>query len=57
MWADDQHWLHRMLVGDESFMGRFVFDGDAMHWHEIVWHEGAPPANANSFGSYAFYGK
>ena len=37
MWADDQHWLHRMLTGGESFMGRFIFDGDAMLSHDIVW--------------------
>jgi 8-oxo-dGTP diphosphatase len=37
MWADDRHWLHRMLTGNERFMGRFVFDGDSMHWHEIDW--------------------
>lgn len=43
MWADDRHWLHRMLTGDESFLGRFVFDDDAMHWHEIDWS--TMPAN------------
>lgn len=37
MWADDRHWLHRMLTGHEAFTGRFVFDGDAMLWHEIDW--------------------
>jgi 8-oxo-dGTP diphosphatase len=37
MWADDRHWLHRMLTGSESFMGKFVFDGDAMRWHELAW--------------------
>jgi 8-oxo-dGTP diphosphatase len=37
MWADDRHWLHRMLTGSENFMGRFVFAGDAMHWHDIAW--------------------
>jgi 8-oxo-dGTP diphosphatase len=37
MWADDAHWLHRMLTGDETFLGRFVFDGDAMRSHAIEW--------------------
>lgn len=37
MWADDRHWLHRMLTGQEHFVGRFVFDGDAMLWHRIDW--------------------
>ena len=37
MWADDQHWLHRMLTGRESVAGQFVFDGDAMLWHRIEW--------------------
>ena len=37
MWADDQHWLHRMLTGKEDFVGRFLFDGDTMLWHEIDW--------------------
>ena len=46
MWADDRHWLHRMLTGQESFMGRFMFDGDAMLWHEIDWS--AAPALANA---------
>lgn len=37
MWADDIHWLHRMLTSEESFMGRFVFDSDSMISHEIEW--------------------
>ena len=40
MWADDRHWLHRMLCGREDFIGRFVFDGDAMLWHRIEWTDG-----------------
>lgn len=40
MWADDQHWLHRMLTGTESFIGKFTFDGDAMLWHHIDWTDG-----------------
>lgn len=41
MWADDRHWLHRMLTGTERFTGRFVFDGDEMKWHRIDWSGGA----------------
>ena len=37
MWADDVHWLHRMLTGSESFTGRFVFDSDSMLTHSIDW--------------------
>ena len=37
MWADDRHWLHRMLTGRENFLGKFVFEGDTMHWHDIAW--------------------
>lgn len=37
MWADDQHWLHRMLTGNEQFIGRFLFDGDAMLHHHLDW--------------------
>ena len=37
MWADDRHWLHRMLTGSESFIGRFTFDDDTMLWHDIAW--------------------
>jgi 8-oxo-dGTP diphosphatase len=39
MWADDAHWLHRMLTGEECFMGRFLFDGDAMLTCEVEWSE------------------
>ncbi|MFZ4766263.1 MAG: 8-oxo-dGTP diphosphatase [Roseimicrobium sp.] len=38
MWADDVHWLHRMLTAQESFLGKFLFEGDAMLWHEIAWY-------------------
>jgi len=37
MWADDQHWLHRMLTGGENFIGKFLFDGDAMLHHHLEW--------------------
>lgn len=39
MWADDRHWLHRMLTGTENFTGKFVFDGDAMLTHQLEWFE------------------
>lgn len=41
MWADDIHWLHRMLTTSEQFIGRFMFDADAMRWHEIEWRPAA----------------
>lgn len=31
MWADDEHWMPRMLAG-ERFRGWFEFDGDQMEW-------------------------
>jgi 8-oxo-dGTP diphosphatase len=34
MWADDRHWIPLMLAR-QKFSGRFLFDGDAMLWHEI----------------------
>ena len=37
MWADDAHWLHRMLTGTENFLGTFLFDGDAMLQHHLEW--------------------
>ena len=37
MWADDRHWLHRMLTTSENFEGRFIFDGDRMDMHRIDW--------------------
>lgn len=39
MWADDRHWLHRMLTGNEHFLGRFLFDGDAMLSHDLDWSQ------------------
>lgn len=41
MWADDAHWLHRMLMGDECFVGRFLFDGDAMLTCDVAWSASA----------------
>ena len=34
MWQDDALWLPLLLRG-EPFVGRFVFDGDAMLWHDV----------------------
>ncbi len=34
MWADDVIWLPLMLEG-KPFVGRFIFDGDAMLDHEV----------------------
>jgi len=39
MWADDRHWLHRMLTGQEYFLGRFLFDDDTMLEHEVRWDD------------------
>ena len=52
MWADDRHWLHRMLVTDENFLGRFTFDGDVMLWHEVTWSDESPwtPPRAEAGG-------
>lgn len=37
MWADDAHWLHRMLTTNDNFTGKFLFDGDTMLFHNIEW--------------------
>ena len=34
MWQDDALWLPRVVAG-EPFVGRFVFDGDTMLWHDV----------------------
>ncbi len=34
MWADDEYWLPHMLAG-RSFIGRFLFDGDAMLGYDL----------------------
>lgn len=34
MWADDQYWLPAMLEG-RPFVGRFLFDGDAMLGYDL----------------------
>jgi 8-oxo-dGTP diphosphatase len=34
MWADDRLWLPLLLAGT-PFLGRFVFEGDAMLWSQV----------------------
>ena len=40
MWEDDQHWLP-LLLAEQPFLGRFVFQGETMTWMDlatdIVW--------------------
>jgi len=38
MWADDIHWLPRMLQG-ERFQGDFLFEEDAMLWMKLSWED------------------
>ena len=35
MWSDDRLWFPYMLAG-KQFVGRFIFDGMTMLWHEVV---------------------
>ncbi len=35
MWEDDQHWLP-LLLNEQHFLGRFVFEGDKMQWKEVT---------------------
>ena len=35
MWSDDRLWFPYMLAG-KSFVGRFIFDGMTMLWHEVI---------------------
>ncbi len=37
MWADDRYWLHRMLTGNEQFLGKFFFRVEDMEWHDLRW--------------------
>jgi 8-oxo-dGTP diphosphatase len=39
MWADDIHWLHRMLTGTDQFLGTFLFEGDTMLTHDVRWQD------------------
>lgn len=40
MWEDDQHWLP-LLLNDQSFLGRFVFESDRLQWSDldlnVIW--------------------
>lgn len=36
MWEDDQYWLPQMLSG-RKFLGKFIFEGERMQWHELQW--------------------
>ena len=35
MWEDDRHWLP-LLVNEQSFLGRFVFEGERMLWSDLT---------------------
>jgi 8-oxo-dGTP diphosphatase len=35
MWEDDQHWLP-LLISEEMFLGRFVFEGERMQWKQVT---------------------
>jgi 8-oxo-dGTP diphosphatase len=43
MWTDDIHWLP-VMMDDTSFLGRFVFEGEKLVWHEVAkdvfWKQG-----------------
>jgi len=34
MWEDDRHWLP-LLINEQAFLGRFVFDGETMLWKDM----------------------
>ena len=34
MWADDRHWLP-LLLAQQSFRGRFVFDDEVLQWSDL----------------------
>ncbi len=36
MWSDDRIWLPRVLAGERVY-GRFIFDGDSMLEHEVLF--------------------
>jgi 8-oxo-dGTP diphosphatase len=40
MWKDDQYWLP-LLLNEQPFRGRFVFEGEDLCWSEVstdvVW--------------------
>lgn len=35
MWEDDRHWLP-LVLAEQTFLGRFVFEGDRMCWREVT---------------------
>jgi len=35
MWEDDRHWLP-LVIGEQTFRGRFVFEGEKMLWKEMT---------------------
>jgi 8-oxo-dGTP diphosphatase len=35
MWEDDQHWLP-LLVREQTFLGRFVFEVERMQWKQVT---------------------
>jgi 8-oxo-dGTP diphosphatase len=35
MWEDDRHWLP-LLVREQTFLGRFVFEVESMQWNEVT---------------------
>lgn len=37
MWTDDRYWLAEVLVDKKHFIGKFLFDGDAMLTCEVEW--------------------
>lgn len=34
MWEDDRHWLP-LLLDEQPFLGRFVFEGDRLRWSDV----------------------
>jgi 8-oxo-dGTP diphosphatase len=34
MWEDDRHWLP-LLLNEQTFLGRFVFDQDRLLWSDV----------------------
>jgi 8-oxo-dGTP diphosphatase len=35
MWEDDQYWLPQILEEGRTFMGRFRFEGERIHWMKV----------------------
>lgn len=35
MWEDDRHWLP-LLLTEQSFLGRFVFEEDRLQWSDVA---------------------